>query len=321
LASGLDRAKVYATWKTGLVPTTETLNIFTDMELEEWRDAVDEFYELQEKGIDPLYSGPKFSKRDNAAFVELIRLVNRAPLILASILDRGPAVTLAPSGFFRMLFASQALFFLKKYCTAMNLDGFDGGIDICRSVYEAYLRISYLRHSPQSSEIFIALASVHGGAYEFRKKGSRTNFNVLVERSTGKSISVDVSNYKMAEASGEQIDLDVYSALFRYMSGFVHPNVDSVARHFSPQEGFSIHFEANPFEGLIVSSFVTLLIFFEISELSCIRSIQRRDARFLAKKLAKGMMKIRAGSIDIFPGQFVCLKAKIDEIVLQLRCR
>jgi hypothetical protein len=102
------------------------------------------------------------------------------------------------------------------------------------------------------------------------------------------------------------------------MSRFVHPNVDAIERNFSREEGFSIHFEVNPFEGLVVSSFITLLLFFEITKLDCLRKIQRRDARFLAKKLAGALKKMEAGSIKIFSGPFVCLKDKVDDIVAEL---
>ena len=103
------------------------------------------------------------------------------------------------------------------------------------------------------------------------------------------------------------------------MSGFVHPNVDRISRNFSLEEGFFIHFESNPFDGLIVVSFVTLLLFFEISKLSCIRAVQRRDARFIAKKITKVMKSFETGSIDIFAGQFACLRTKVHEMAGKLR--
>jgi hypothetical protein len=179
LESGLDRAKVYASWKTGLLPTTGRLDIFTELELDEWTSAVDEYYQLEEDGV-------------------------------------------------------------------------------------------------------------------------------------------DISNFKMAAISGRQIDVDVYTVLFRYMSRFVHPNVDMIGRNFSQEKGFSIHFEHNPFEGLIISSFTALLLFSEMSKLNCFRKIQRRDARFLAKRIAKALKKLGSGSIEIFSGPFVCLKAKVDDIVIEL---
>jgi hypothetical protein len=242
-------------------------------------------------------------------------VVAEIPIVLASILDRGPRGALDEVAFFQLLFVSQSLAFLKKYCSAIQADDFDGGLDICRSIYETVLRIRYLRYQPEDVKIFIALLGLESGSYEYARRGAKTDWNTVMEKKTGLKINVRISNYKMASASGKKIDSDVYSVLFRYMSTFVHPNVDSWDRYFYRETGFRIHFEDNPFEGLFVCVFVLILLFSEIAQLTVLRQLQRRDARFICKRLASSMQLMEGGGAQIFAGRFSCVKEKMSDAV------
>lgn len=46
--------KIYATKKTGLIPSAENLDKMTTKDIEDWEDAIDEYYERLEKGESPL---------------------------------------------------------------------------------------------------------------------------------------------------------------------------------------------------------------------------------------------------------------------------
>jgi hypothetical protein len=127
LASGVDRAKVYASWKTGLIITTDRLDLFTDSELDEFRAAAEEYDQLVAKGIDPFNTDQPFPESINRKFVQLLQAVSKSPLTLASIIDRGVRRRLHEADFFQAIFASQALHFLKGYVSALRLDDFDGG--------------------------------------------------------------------------------------------------------------------------------------------------------------------------------------------------
>jgi hypothetical protein len=214
-----------------------------------------------------------------------------------------------------MIFVSQALYFLRRYCSALRLDDFDGGLYLCRSMYEAVLRIRYLKYEPQKAEIFLALSGVEIGLYDYKRKGNRTDWNILVDKNTGVNINVNLSNHKMASASGKRLDVDVYAILFRYMSKFVDPNVDTLNKHFSEETGFAIHVDDNPFEGLLICSFVLILLFSELSQLNCFSVTQKRDARFACKKIARILLSIESQDIQVFPGTFACVKEKVKDAI------
>jgi hypothetical protein len=176
-----------------------------------------------------------------------------------------------------------------------------------------------LRHNPDAAEIFMALSGVGNGLYEYKKRGAKIDFRTAVELATGKEVNLNLSNYRMASASNKEIDADVYAVLFRHLSQSVHPNVDTLHRYFSEEEGFAIHVETNPFEGLIIFSFVVVLLFAELAQLQFFKKIQRRDAGFEAKKMANLISALNSGGLEIFPGTFGCLKDKLKDAVMEAK--
>jgi hypothetical protein len=318
LAAGIEPAKVYAALKLGFIPIEDRLDHFSDVELREWMEAVTEYEESLETGVDLLDDGADQPMPNQGAFVELIRLIADGPLMLASVLDAGVKQKLEPPAFYQMLFSSQALYFLKRFCSAMRLDDFDGALYLCRAIYEAVIRIRFLRFNPAGEEIFLALSAVGKGSFEYRRSGDKVTWSVIEDLKNKKSIRVDISNRQMVGASRKKIDLDVYSVLFRHLSSFVHPNVDSIHRNFSLSEGFSIHFNDNPFEGALICASMMVLLFSELGQMSCLRKEQRRDARVFARKIAVAIFRTESERVTIFPGDFECLKEKLHDAIEEI---
>jgi hypothetical protein len=287
------------------------------VDLRKWEEAVDEYKKSLGVGVD-LLVGEAASMPNQAAFIELIRLIADGPLMLASILDGGVKRKLESPAFYQMLFSSQALHFLKRFCSAMRLDDFDGALYLCRAIYEAVIRIRFLRFNPSGEEIFLALSVVGNGSFEYKRAGGKVNWTVIEDVKNNKSIRVDISNRQMVEASRKEIDTVVYSVLFRHLSSFVHPNVDSIHRNFSLNEGFRIHFDDNPFEGALVCASMMVLLFSELAQMSCLRKEKRRDARVFAKRIAEVIFLTETDRVTIFPGDFECLREKLRDAVMEI---
>ena len=86
-------------------------------------------------------------------------------------------------------------------------------------------------------------------------------------------------------------------------------------------DGFSIFVDDNPFEGALICSFVSLLLFAELAQLGVLSKIQRRDARFQAKQLAKILRTMETESLKVFAGGFLCLKQKIEDAEIEIAGR
>jgi hypothetical protein len=122
----------------------------------------------------------------------------------------------------------------------------------------------------------------------------------------------------MAVSSGDMSDVDVYRILFRRLSQSIHPNVENIGQKFSIEKGFSLFAESNPFDGLLLAAFVLVLFFDEISRLSSLRKIQKRDARFVVKGIVKAVSAIENHSLQIFPHEFACLRSKMRSIAADI---
>jgi hypothetical protein len=101
LSAGIEPAKVYAMWKTGLIVTSDRLNLFTDLELDEYRSAAEEYDDLTAQGIDPFEPESPLSESQGRKLVELLQQVARAPVMLARIVDRGVKRIVKESEFFK----------------------------------------------------------------------------------------------------------------------------------------------------------------------------------------------------------------------------
>jgi hypothetical protein len=76
-------------------------------------------------------------------------------------------------------------------------------------------------------------------------------------------------------------------------------------------QAISLFAQGSPFDGLLLVAFVLVLLFDEISQMPCLRAIQKRDARFAMRKIARAVNAIDSNVLQIFPGEFVCLKDKL----------
>jgi hypothetical protein len=83
----------YAYQRTGLLITEQTYEQLSPTDRQEWNEAVDEYYDLVDNGIDP-FTGFHFSVRDTAFFF-LLRNIEEAPSdlsndegLLSAIVDR-----------------------------------------------------------------------------------------------------------------------------------------------------------------------------------------------------------------------------------------
>jgi hypothetical protein len=228
---------------------------------------------------------------------------------------------LGEAAFFQMFFATQALYFLRRFCSTMSSQDFDGGLYICRSVYEAILRIRFLKFEPASAKIFIGLAGVTGGTHEFVQRGGKVRWSEVRDKKSGEIIRVDITNYRMVAASNNKLDSEVYSVLFRHLSRFVHPDVDAIERFFDFESGFAIFVDDNPFEGIIIFGFLSVLLFSEISQLNYLTTVQKRDARFYANKLARSLRALNTKSMTVFAGDFSCLKSKVEQAIGEIQNR
>lgn len=321
LAAGIDPAKVYASWKTGLTPVEGHLDRFTELELDEFELAAKEYRTKVAQGEEPFEEGLPFAKKERLQFSKLVAQLEKCPLVLASILSKEVRKELKAADFFQMFFATQALYFLRRFCSSMKSEDFDGGLYICRSIYEAVLRIRFLKYEPDSAKIFIGLAGVSGGTHEFVRRGNKVRWTEVRDKKSNEVIRVDISNYKMVAASNRKIDADVYAVLYRYLSRFVHPDTDAINRFFDFESGFAIFVEDNPFEGTLISGFLSVLLFSEVAQFSFLSKVQKRDARFYATRLSRTLRGLNTKSLTVFAGDFSCLKSKIEDSIRETQER
>jgi hypothetical protein len=160
------------------------------------------------------------------------------------------------------------------------------------------------------------MAGVGNGGYEYVTRNGRVDWGVIKDVKANKRIDVNVSNYKMVLSSRDMSDVDVYRILFRRLSRSIHPNVENIGQKFSVEKGFVLFAESNPFDGLLLAAFVVVLLFDEISRLTSLREVQRRDARFILKKIVRAVNAIESRSLQIFPDEFACLEDKMRSVAL-----
>jgi hypothetical protein len=160
LKTGLDPAFLYAYQKTGLLVWEGNLSLLPDKDIKEWKAAVREFRGLQKQK-------PTKAELESLDFINyLVQLsinLDRAVVFLRTIVrDHGIARNIKTrrkvhSFHDFMLFCATKTLKSVTAIQLLNREGYaEDALSLTRSVYECYLRMTYLISHPGKINCFVA---------------------------------------------------------------------------------------------------------------------------------------------------------------------
>lgn len=307
----------YASEKTDRILAESNLDKVPDVDIEEWEEAADEYYALKEAGIDP-HLVLDFSDANHAAIaIEAHTALELAVVHIGSYIDKCQRHKIRElHQLFSLYFAARSFNAAKTiYQVSKEFDTREM-VALCRTIYECYLRIRFLRHKPEMGEHLLAQASVGNDLYHYKRKADgRVNRDVIVRMQSGLEYQGRFKLRDMAEVSSKQIDLDLHEEFYEYLCSVGHADVREITSYFSMTDGFLLA-PKDSLQELLLNTLIALaLLLSEMSNTPWATKTARRDARYCAKRLAKGVLKAFGVHKSVLASELSPTLTKLREIV------
>src|SRR4030042_2128132 len=230
--AGCDPAHIYAYLKTRRLIFQSTLKHATGAQIEEWKDAVDEYYVLKEEGI-----GQTDFSLDLAALTnDLKNELKTCIYVFGFTLDMHINLNRQDESNLKKITLDQEYinFCITKTIKTLRgirilLDNFlsDEALILCRSIYENFLHIVFIKKYPEKIDDLVkAKIGLQTGTHEYKKTSKgKLDKRIIVEKKTLKEFEGHISAHRMAEASSCHIDVELFDEMYRGLSDFTHPSI------------------------------------------------------------------------------------------------
>lgn len=223
---------IYAYQKTrGLLLTESNSLLATTKDIEDWDDAIDEYFALQEH--------PPQSHPTEILFNSLEEELESCIICMGYALDRGTLdsseQTPSSSEFFTvdsyvLLCATKSIKTLRSIRALINEDIGSDCLVLTRHIYENYLHIVFAINRPDMLQHLIdAVIGLKVGSHGYaRTVTGKVDSRKIIRKSDGATFVGQISAYKMAESSDRKNDVALFDYLYSFLSDYTHPSFTSL---------------------------------------------------------------------------------------------
>jgi hypothetical protein len=291
-AAGVREELIFAWRRSGFIVGKHSRQLMPENEYEEWTDAIDEYFFLKEEGFDPFYVFTYLSGEEYEHYKNLVSKLDHA-IIAVGFATTKPKSLKNSADYFRYLFLQRVLRSLRTIREMYNTRYDDDCLAIARGVYEAYLRMKFLRLDPTGAERLQALLAYEVGAYQTKiNKDGRPQYGICVDPKTGQEFKTTISNREILKISDFPLEEPLYYDLYPLLSGFVHPDLTQEALKSISAKRADIPRSGDAIRSIILISTVAILLLLETSTCSFCRKKTKRDVVHVVKNLSKNLLAL-----------------------------
>jgi hypothetical protein len=229
----------YAAQKTGFILTDANKGLASETDLREWRNAIDEYFYLQEN--------PPTPDPADVALQAVMEEWARLPFILAITIEKNAAPSPRAQSLherfrfeYTMFCAARTLKTLRAVDALVEHKLGEDSLTLVRSIYENYLHAAFMRQQTKLFyDIQIAQLGVAAGTHEHpvTRKG-QPDWRRIIEKSTGRIIEASLTTRRMAAASPFAADVEIQEHLYSLLSRYTHPHLFAL-QHYVDEGGFT----------------------------------------------------------------------------------
>lgn len=288
---GADPAFIYAYKKTGILLTDEMAARAPGSLVDEWDNAVDEYYDF---GGDPEEESEdrQFESKLSLLVDDIDSLIYLFGTCVKKYFngvypdDSAPegAKILSPVAYMGLNLAKsqRALRSIKHLVVE---DYSEDALKLVRGIYENYLHIVLVKHRPDSIITLVdAKYGVRDGSFRYLEKNGKEDRRKVVRCSTGGIYPSNISGYKMAESSNLDFDVKFYDIFYQRASDVVHPSVFNIKDYVRDNKLSPLDSDLKG-EAVIYTVFIGCLTSFEIMNIKNFSASLREDCRAVVRRL------------------------------------
>lgn len=289
--AGTNPAFIYAYKKTGVLLTEEMVERAPGSLVDEWDNAVDEYYDF---GGDPDEDSEnnKFESKLNTLVEDIDSLIYLFGSFVKKYFnesypdDSSPdgAEILSPVAYMGLNLAkSQRTLRSIKHLILEEYS--EDALKLVRGIYENYLHIVLVKHKPDGIITLVdAKYGIRDGSFTYLEKNGKQDKRKVVRCSDGAIYPTNISGYKMAESSSRDFDVEFYDLFYEKASDVVHPSAFNIRDYVRDDKLSPLDSDWKE-EAVIYSIFVGCLISFEVSSIENLPTSLRGDCATVARRL------------------------------------
>lgn len=308
----------YAYQKTGLIITDKTYSKLSRRDKSEWNEAVDEYYELIECGIDP-FTGLRSSVRDLFDHLDTFR--SDCAIHFGSYVGRHRKNRhLEIHEFSQVLVLSRAQKILLLLKDKLGAFPQADALILIRSIFETYFVYQFLEIGRTSGLYFLARSSSKdGNSFKYKLKLSgKIDRSKIIFIQSGEEIPSHISFYSMAEMSPNISDRIIFDRIYSRLSDEVHFSYRNWEDYWLDDSVVKTSTTANPAEVASLFLLSVAMLCDCVSNSALQTKSVRRDAKFLFRRARQALLFL-LGNLEEAPSDLFNDESLLVEIVNRLR--
>ncbi|MCU4432300.1 SEC-C domain-containing protein [Acinetobacter pittii] len=280
---------IYAYQKTGgLLLTEENEKLATGKDLEDWNDAIEEYF----------CDVPKKISKSEALFQSFIDEVSTCIICIGYILEKGILKSAikgkSSSKFFTvddyvLLHVTQTANTLRAIDVLLNERMSGNSLPLVRHIYENYIHIVFALNCPdQLINLIDVPLGLSQGVYAYGKnnKGEEDK-RVIIRKSDGKKFKGHISNYLMLNSSKYKEDTLLFNFLYKFLSDYTHPSLNSLSLRVD-RDGQIDHLKNSlEEEARFYSICFSGMVLDQMRSLNCVSKRAKRDIAVIVRRIAR----------------------------------
>lgn len=290
--------KIYAYLRTGLLVWEGNLDLIPDKDLQEWQDAIDEYWSDDT-------SEDQDSVKKNAAIFKKLELLedysNRIIIILDRFLQHfGEAKNILTNSDgehthhdFIMLCIARSLKSLRALDHLLSDCYGEDALVLARAVYENYLATSFLLRSPEKIHDLVTarVRLLSGDCERVKVVINGRKRRVIRDIKTGQIFDANIEIRKMAENSLDQGDIEIHTFLYSYLSDYSHPTIFSLERYLNEGYFNTYKFDSH-FHAMLYGCYSGTVMCECLLSFKDLKPLFKRDIKYIINKAADCLIKI-----------------------------
>lgn len=285
--AGIAPEIIYAYQKTGgLLLTNENKKLATGKDLEDWENAIDEYF----NGVSPKLGKldlllRSFSQEVSACIICIGYILEQG--VLKSAVKRKSSSQFFTVDDYVLLHVTQTGNTLRAIDVLLNERMSSNSMPLVRHIYENYIHIVFAINCPdQLLNLIDVPLGLAKGLYEYGKnKKGEEDKRIIIRKSDGKKFKSYISNYLMLSSSKYQEDILLFDTLYKFLSEYTHPSLDALFLRVD-KNGRTDHLKNElEEEARFYSICLAGMILDQVKNLNCISKRAKKDILVIAKRI------------------------------------
>lgn len=294
MVRGMEEAKIapefiYAYQKTdGLLLTEENEKLATGKDLEDWNNAIDEYFSGVSKKLSKLEVLFQSFTEEVSACIICIGYILENEILKSAIKEKSSSKFFTVDDYV-LLHVTQTANALRAIDVLLNERMSSNSLPLVRHIYENYIHIVFAVNCPdQLINLIDVPVGLSQGLYVYAKnnKGDEDK-RVIIRKSDGKKFKGYISNYSMLNSSRYEEDILLFDSLYKFLSDYTHPSLTNLSLRME-KDGRMDHLK-NGLEGeaRFYSICISGMVLDQMRSLNCVSKRAKKDIRVIAGRISR----------------------------------